>query len=453
MRAFTRRAVLAASVISLAASGIIAADWPQWRGPNRDARVSDFKVPQTWPKELTQKWKQPVGAGDSTPALVGDKLYVFARQDADEVISCLDASTGKPIWSEKYPAVAVSNAASQHPGPRASPAVADGKVVTLGVGGVVSCLDAQTGKLAWRKEATKEFTPAWPTFYSAMSPLIVDGKCIVHLGGGPKGAIIAYDLNSGEEKWRWDGDAPAYASPVAVDLDGTKQIVEMGDKMIVGLSAADGKLIWQTPVSGGAMPARAPAAAGGAPGGGPGGGGGGGGGGRGMRGGRGGGMGSNNAGTPIVDGQTLIVTGRGGTRALKIEKSGDSLSAAETWNNPEAGTSFNTPVLKDGLLYGISGNYTLFCIDEKSGKTLWTKPQTVTSGRGPSGFGSIVDAGSEMLELLPNGELTVFKPDGKEYSEIARIKVADSGTYAYPVLAGNRIYIRDQQSITAYTVE
>src|ERR1700683_5348358 len=109
-----------------------AQDWPQWRGPNRDATIAGFNAPATWPKKLTQKWKVDVGGGDATPALVGDKLYVFARQDPDEGLRSLDASTGKELWIEKYAAAAAAApAGGPHAGPRSSPTVADGKVLTL----------------------------------------------------------------------------------------------------------------------------------------------------------------------------------------------------------------------------------------------------------------------------------------------------------------------------------
>ncbi len=115
---------------------------------------------------------------------------------------------GKEVWKDKYAAQAVTGPAARHPGPRSSPAVADGKVVTLGVGGVVSCWDT-SGKLAWRKDP---FPKAAPRFFAATSPIIVDGKAIVHVGGQGKGAIIAFDLASGDEKWRWDGEGPDYGS-------------------------------------------------------------------------------------------------------------------------------------------------------------------------------------------------------------------------------------------------
>ena len=134
------RALLVGCVVLLSMGFVFAQDWPQWRGPNRDGKVTGFTGPKEWPKELTLKWKIDVGLGDSTPALVENKLYVFTRQGDEEVNLCLDAQTGKELWKDTYAAMAVTGPPSRHPGPRSSPAVADGKVVTIGVGGVLYAL-------------------------------------------------------------------------------------------------------------------------------------------------------------------------------------------------------------------------------------------------------------------------------------------------------------------------
>ena len=138
-------------VLITLAPGALAQDWPQWRGANRDGKAAGFTAPATWPKELTQKWKVTVGKGDASPALVGDKLYVFARQEGDEITLCLDAKTGKELWRDKYACQPSNEPMGRHPGPRSSPAVAQGKVVVYGVRGTLSCLDAATGKSRWRR--------------------------------------------------------------------------------------------------------------------------------------------------------------------------------------------------------------------------------------------------------------------------------------------------------------
>ena len=394
-------------VILISATCVLAQDWPQWRGPNRDGKVSGFTAPQKWPKELKLRWKTPVGLGDATPALVGDKLYVFTRQGDGEVTTCLEVDRGEEQWTSKYAAQAVTGAAARHPGPRSSPTVADGKVVTLGVGGVLSCLDAATGKLVWRKD---EFPKVVPQFFTGMSPIIVDGMCIAHLGGKDNGAIIAFDLATGNQKWKWAGDGPAYGSPVLMTVEGTKQLVVQTEKNLVSISVADGKLLWQVPA---AAQGR-----------------------------------FYNCATPIVDGQTVFYTGQGqGTKAMKIEKQADGFVAKELWSNAELGTGFNTPVLKDGLLFGLSDRGNFFCVNTQTGQTAWTDTNKL------SNFGAILDAGSALIALPEKSGLIAFKPDGKEYGEIARYNVADTPIYAHPVIAGNRVFIKDQEAVTMFTLE
>ena len=396
-------------VLQAVTGGVFAQDWPQWRGPNRDGKGVHFNVPEKWPIELNQKWSITVGFGDATPALVGDKLYVFARQGEEEVILGLNANTGKELWKDTYPAVRPTGGPGRHPGPRSSCAVAQGKVVTLGVGGILSCLDTTDGTLVWRKNPFPEIVPS---FFTSVSPIIVDGMVITHLGGKGNGAIIAYDLATGDEKWRWAGEGPEYGSPVLLTVGGTQQIVTPTEQHIVGVGVADGKLLWQYP-----FPPESRAY---------------------------------NSVTPIVDGDTVIISGaKRGTRALKIEKQAADFSYREVWNNPDIATQYNTPVLVDGLLFGLTDRNKLFCIDAKTGNATWTDATT----RGDGSFGAIVSTGSCLFLLTNASELTVFKPDGKAYSEIAHYKVAETATIAHPVIAGKRIFIKDQETLTLWTIE
>ena len=279
----------------------------------------------------------------------------------------------------------------------------------LGVGGVLSCLDAATGKLVWRKDP---FPKVVPQFFTAMSPIIIDGMAIAHLGGKGNGAIIAYNLATGNQKWQWVEEGPEYASPTLLTVEGTKQIVTLTEKSIVGIGVADGKLLWKLPFA----PERR----------------------------------AYNAATPIVDGQTVIYTGAGrGTKAVKIEKQADGFSAKELWSNTEVAPQFNTPVLKNGLLFGLSNRGNLFCVNSQTGQTAWIDP----TSRDRGGFTSIVDTGSVLLALPSNSELIVIKPNDKEYTELALIKVSDTPTYAHPVIAGNRIIIKDQETLTMWTID
>jgi len=385
-----------------------AQDWPQWRGANRDGKAG-FAAPAEWPAALKQQWKATVGNGDSTPALAGDRLYVFAKQDKDEVLMCLNAADGKEIWrdTQKYEAPVISGPAASHPGPRSSPTVGEGKVVVLGAGGTLSCFDAASGKLLWRKD---EFPKVVPQFFTSMSPVIVDGMAIAHLGGKDNGAVMAFALATGDVKWKWAGEGPAYASPVVAAIGGVKQVVVLTEKSLVGLAVADGKLLWQAPTPLQKMAQNAP--------------------------------------TPIVDGDTIYISGQGsGTRAVKVVKEGDAFTTKDAWTNPDLGGQFSTAVLKDGMLFAISNRGFLYCIDARTGQTGWADTTNLQN------FGAIVDAGSAIVALPSKSDMVVFKPDPKAFTKLAQYKVADTPTYAHPILSGKRVFIKDAESLTLWTLD
>ncbi len=437
-----RSAALLLSVAVGAMSGNApAADWPQWRGANGDAKVSDFTPPATWPKTLAAKWKTSVGDGVSTPALVGDKLFVFARMNDNEVVSCLKADSGKEVWHYQYPSLGANGPAAQYSGPRSSPAVADGKVVVMGLHGMLTCLDAATGKKLWEKT---EFKGSLPKFYTASSPILVDGVCLAQVGGGGNGGVVAYDLSTGNAKWTWTGDGPDYASPSIMTVGGAKLLIAETEQKIVAINIADGKPVWTTPFA-----TEGP--------------------------------GAYNAGSPIVDGQTLIYSGgKRGTHAVKLQKEGDAFTAKELWSNTQTEVLFNSPIAKDGLIYGLTAGNEIFCINETTGKTAWTqaiggaaaggmRPQGGGGfgggnrpggggrrggrGGGMGGYGTILDAGAVLIALTPKSELVIFQPGEKAYTEVARIKVADSPTYAYPIVSGKRMFIKDQDSVSMLSIE
>jgi outer membrane protein assembly factor BamB len=476
----------AAVVLVATASISMAQDWPQWRGPNRDAKASGFKAPAAWPKELTQKWKVSVGGGVSTPAVVGNRLFVFARDGDDEILRCLNAETGDEVWQAKsLPKESQFRGDNGYTGPRSSPTVADGKVVTFGVTGVLSCFDAATGKEVWRNA---DFENETPTFHTSSSPIVVNGLCIAQLGNERSGGIYAFDLATGAERWKWTEDGPEYGSPVLMTIDNTQHVVAPTNENLVAFST-DGKVVWQMPYEQGGRYTSA---------------------------------------TPIVHGDTLIVAGPGsGVSAFRLKKDGDRLVEEKLWSNTDNSLVFNTPVLKDNLLVGLSSAGQLFCINIENGaSTAWTAPITRTAqgaaageaaagrgarntpdnripaiyvqatqqeerpqqdrgerrgfdgqrrrgegrggggggrrgrGGGGGGYGSIVDAGSVLIALSPAGELVVFKPSDEAYSEVARYRVAEpeagrsqEGAFAYPVAVGNSIFIKDRDSLTRWDVK
>lgn len=399
------RVLLVVSILSSSFSS--AQDWPQWRGLNRDSRVTGFKAPSAWPAALKQEWKVQVGSGDATPVLSGNKIYLNTRQGDQEVVLCLDAATGKELWKNQYPAAAVTGPASSHPGPRSTPALSDGKLITFGVTEIISCFNAGTGKLLWRHENPDNIVPQW---FSAMSPLITDNTCIIHTGTNDKGEVLVLDLNTGNEIWKWNGDGPSYSSPSIMVVDGKKQIIVQTEKNLIALSFTDGKLLWQV-----STPAQ-------------------------QR--------YYNCVSPYINGQIIFFTGQGsGTKAIRVEKSGNAFTAKELWSNNEVGAKWNTPILKDGLLYGFSDQRRIYCLNASSGQTAWI--DNVVN----SDFSTIVDCGAVIIGLTSTDNLIVFKPGGKAYSEIAKYKVSDSPIYTYPIVAGDKIYIKDAETLTLYKTE
>jgi outer membrane protein assembly factor BamB len=395
------------TIMGIISMQLYSQEWPQFRGPGRDGRVTGFKAPASWPAELNLQWKITVGTGDASPLLSGKKIYLHTRQGSEEVILCLDASTGKELWRNSYTAPAAAGPSASHPGPRSTPVVANGKIVTFGISGIMSCLDASSGKLLWRKENP---TSAVPQFYTGMSPLIVDNTCIAHVGTKDNGEVLALDLNTGNEKWKWTGDGPAYASPSLMTVGGQKHIIVQTEKNLMALNLSDGKLLWQIPT----LPGQR----------------------------------FYNCVSPYIDGNKIYYTGQGtGTKAIEVTNQGSTFSTRELWSTAEIGAKWNTPVLKDGFLYGFTDQRRIYSLNASDGKTGWIDAAT------NSDFATIVDCGPVIIGLPSTGYLIVMSPDPGVYKEIAKYKVTETPVYSYPVVSGNLIYIKDAESLMLFKTE
>lgn len=409
--------------LALLTPALVAADWPQWRGPAGDGVAAGFTAPAAWPKELKKGWSVKVGEGVATPALAGGKLYAFGWDDGQEVLRCLDAATGKELWKEGYKTTPATGPAGSFPAARSSPAVGGGKVVTFGVQGVLVCRDAATGKELWRKDDTGR--P--PMFSASSSPLIADGLCVVQVGGDGRGAVVAFDLATGAERWRWESDGTRYASPTVVSVGGTRAVVAETTGTVSAVGLADGKLLWQASFSS-----------------------------------------KYNASTPVAAGGVVIYGGAGkANTAVKLEPRGDKVEAVKLWANDENPVQFGSPAVANGRLYNVAQDGTFFCIDTATGKTVWTgrpsaggtappaggkfKGKGFGGGRGADG--AVVVAGNALFTLTPAGQLVVLDAVGPEYKELAKYRVADGGTYAYPIVDGNRVFVRDRDSVTLWTIE
>ncbi len=386
-----------------------AQNWPQWRGANRDG-AAVFTAPKTWPETLTLKWKVDVGTGYAAPITVGDRVYAFSRQGEDEVMRALDAATGKTIWETKYNASYKPNPAATRThgtGPKSTPTFADGRLFTLGMTGAVTAFDAGSGKLLWQKPGG----PVEPLYHTAMSPLVDNGVVIVHVGGHGNGALTAFDARSGDVKWRWNGDGPAYGSPVAAALGGTRQIVTMTQDNLVGVSAATGALLWRRPYT-----VRA----------------------------------TRNAVTPIIHGQTIVVSGLGmPVTGFRVQNRSGHWTFEDVWTNNDVTMDMSTGVLIGGSIYGFSPRNSgqFFAIDAVTGQTLWlSEPRQGDNA-------AIVRAGDLWFALETDAELVVARANPKQFEILKRYTVAEAATWAQPVLSGRRIFVKDVSNISLWTVD
>jgi outer membrane protein assembly factor BamB len=409
---FDSEILFATALILLTVSSTVA-DWPQWRGPNRDAKVTDASVPATWPKTLKEEWKVPVGIGHASPVVVKGKIYQFARQGEEEVLLCLDAGTGKEIWRQSQTiSYKMHPAATGHgKGPKSTPVVYKGKVYTFGITGVLSCHDAQTGALKWRKEFSKQYPATSPWFGVAMSPVIENGMLIAHVGGHDKGALTAFDAETGEVKWTNDVDGPAYGSPLVVTLAGVRQVVNFTQKELVGVDVATGKLLWR-------LPAKSQY--------------------------------EENSVTVATHKDMLIISREGeGLAGIRIVKQGDELAAQEAWNNKENQLYLNSPVVQDNLVFGMSAKNKgqFFAIDADTGKTLWQSPGRMGENA------AILNLGGKVLLLLTNEAKLIVQPvNAKSYAPAAEYTVANSPTWAHPVVMGNRILVKDESTLASLAI-
>jgi outer membrane protein assembly factor BamB len=405
------RSALAGSIIFAAVASLAAqnqsADFPQWRGANRDGVVAPAGMPQSWPERLTRKWKIEVGLGYATPVVIGNRVFMFARQGENEVLAALDADTGKQIWESRYAVrFNVNPAAARHDkGPKSTPTFAGGRLFTLGMTNIVTAFDAATGKQVWQKPASS----AQPLYHTAMSPLVDRGLVIVHVGGHNNGTLNAYDVNTGAVKWHWDGDGPSYGSPIAVDVDGTRQIVVFTQENLVGVAAADGALLWKRPFSTNF---------------------------------------TQNAITPTLYRDTVIVSGlEKAVTAFRIVKKNGGWDTQNVWEN--TGVSMymaNAVVINDtivGLSHKNSGQF--FGLDARTGKTVWTSPPRQATNA------AILRAGDLLFVLKDDAELIVTRIGPKGFETVRTYTVADSATWALPAISGNRLFVKDVASLALWT--
>jgi outer membrane protein assembly factor BamB len=390
-----------------------AEDWPQWRGPHRDGVVSATAAPGVWPEHLKRRWKVTVGEGHSSPILAVGRIFVFSRQQDKETASSIDPESGKIVWQQSYAAPYTMNpAAERHgPGPKSTPVIADGRLYTLGISGVLTCWDAATGAVRWRKEFSKQYGQTSPLYGTAMSPVVDRGLVIAHVGGHDDGALTAFDAGSGEVRWRWTGDGPAYASPIVVELGGVRQVVTETQNNIASVSVANGNLLWEIPFTTEYV---------------------------------------QNIPTPLLDHDLLIFSGLSkGIIGIRAAQKGGKWPGETVWHNTDLSIYMSSPVTEGDMLFGFSqykkGQF--FCADARTGTTRWTSPPRQGDNA------AVLISGEHLILLKDDGELIIARATANAFEPLRRYRVADSPTWAHPLVLRNGVVIKDATTLSLWTVD
>jgi len=383
-------------------------DWPQFLGPHRDGISGETELLQSWPKGGPQRvWKRDIGAGYAGPVVQGDRLILFHRVGNEEKIDCLDPATGNNRWSFAY-ACDYEDALGKGNGPRATPTIANGRVVCYGADGTLSCVDMTRGAKRWQRNLSADYKVPKSYFGVGTSPLVVDDRILINVGGKDAG-IVAFALDDGAELWRATRDAASYASPILATVEQLPRAVFFTREGIVVLDPKTGAVTFQK-----RWRARYDA--------------------------------SVNAATPLLlkgDLAFFSTSYETGAILIKLKKDG----ADVVWTDEDAMSNhYSTCVVHNGMLYGCDGRQesgaSLRCIDPKGPKVMWTKERF--------GCAATVLAEGNLILLTEQGDLVLAEANSREYKERSRAKVlAEAPVRAQPALANGVFYARDSGTLIA----
>jgi len=354
-----------------------------------------------------------VGAGHASPVIADGRLYVFSRQGELELVRAFELASGKQIWQQgSAVAYEMNSAATDHgKGPKATPVVAEGRLYTFGITGVLSAFETASGRLVWRQDFRTRFKASSPSFGAAQSPLVRGGRVYVHVGTDDDGALLALDAATGKEQWAWKGDGPAYASPIAIEVGGALQIVSFGKGLLFGLSAERGELLWQRPFT---TPY------------------------------------DQNAVTPVAQGARLIVSGlNNGIEAVDVVRTAAGFELKSAWKTNAVSLYMSSPVWVGARLIGFSNRNKgeFFALDVATGAVLWRSP-----GR-QADNASLIAAGGALLATTTEGELLVQPLEANGWAPTRTYALAKSPIWAHTALAGRLLVTKDLDSVSVWRLD
>jgi outer membrane protein assembly factor BamB len=383
-----------------------AGDWPGFRGPNRDGRLTGVQI-ATHFKENPPKliWRHRIGPGWSSFAVVGKRLFTQEQLDTDELVVCYDADTGKPVWVHRNPVRFEEKIGGN--GPRATPTFHEGKLFVLGATGVLDCLDAATGRLHWSRDIAADSGAKVPTWGFASSPLVLQSVVTV-VAGGPDGkSVLGYHSSSGTPAWRAGTGQASYCSPQRARLGGVEQVLVATDQGLTAFHPTGGEVLWNHPWNLEGMQRVV---------------------------------------QPAILSESDVLLGSpfgNGARRLHIVQKDDKWESQEVWTSRAISPYFNDLVVQGGHLYGFdSGIFT--CVNLEDGKRKWR-----ARGYG-TGQVLLLDDQKLLLVLAETGFVALVQAHPNEHTEIARFQAIEGKTWNHPVVAHGRLFVRNSAEAACY---
>ncbi len=385
--------------LSSAAATETAAEWPGFLGPNRDGIIRGVRIETDWsaspPVEL---WRRPIGPGWSSFAVNSDLLYTQEQRGDNEVVGCYKVSSGEAVWRHADEARFWESVGGA--GPRGTPTLSDGRVYTFGGTGTLNVLDAGNGAVIWARNAASDTDAKLPIWGFSSSPLVLDDVVIV----AASGALVAYDLATGDPRWSRPDSSASYSSPHLMTIDGVAQVLTLNGAGLTSVTPTDGTLLWQHPWPG--YPIVQPAL--------------------------------------TADGDVLIsVSSESGLRRLAVAQAPGGWTIEERWTSLRLKPYYSEFVVHDGHIFGFDGSI-LACIDVEDGKRKWK------GGRYGAGQLFLLADQDLLLVLSEKGELALGAAAPNQFTELARFPAIEGKTWNHPVLVGDVLLVRNAHEMAAF---
>ena len=365
-------------------------------------------VPKAWPAAVKKGWSVEIGEGYSSPVLANGRVFLHSRRDPEEIVTAIDLTTGKVVWQQTYQSEFKKNqyATQMAKGPNSTPIVVGSRLFTLGVTGILTAWNVADGTVAWRQDFSSSIDTSKLFCGTAMSPMLEGGSLIVQVGSDVHGGrVMALDPATGKERWVSKGLGPGYASPLALTIDGVRQIVTMTNGSIIGIDAGNGASLWSIP-----FPDEW----------------------------------HENIVTPIWTGSALIVSGtRQGTHAYALARVGGAWQPKQLWRNAEVTMYTVSPVFANGVVYGMSNKRRghFVALDAENGSVKWS-----TQGR-DGNHASILQSTDHLLILTDGAVLIVARRTADGFKEEKRYELGTGATWTMPIMLADGMLVREATSV------